>query len=88
MSERRQDIHVHVERDEPAYRDEPVVRDDPVYRDDRVMEEEARATSFFSAQILWILLIAVVIVLIVAALGSGVVDLGGSNGATEPTAVP
>ena len=82
MSERRQDIHVHVDRDEPTYQEAPV------YRDDRVMEEEARAASFFSAQILWILVIALIIILIVAALGSGVVDLGGGNGAAEPTVAP
>lgn len=75
MSE-RQDIHVHVEED------------GPVRRDELAAEESARATSFFTSQLLWFLLIALIIVLIVSALGTGVVDLGGPSGAVEPTAAP
>ncbi|MEZ4522154.1 MAG: hypothetical protein R3A46_11010 [Thermomicrobiales bacterium] len=76
MSE-RQDIHVHVEQDEPRRAPAEPTRD-----------EQAAAASFFSAQILWILLIAVIVILILAAFGSGVVDLGGDNGIVDPTAAP
>ena len=75
MSE-RQDIHVHVEQDEPRY------------ERDVAAEEGAAAASFFTAQLLWIVLIAVVIILIVAALGSGVIDLGAASDAVDPTAAP
>ncbi|MEZ4571561.1 MAG: hypothetical protein R2849_14755 [Thermomicrobiales bacterium] len=47
-----------------------------------------RRGELLSAQILWILLIAVIVILILAAFGSGVVDLGGDNGIVDPTAAP
>ncbi len=75
MSE-RQDIHVHVENDEPRRYDGPVA------------SEERAAAGFFTAQVLWIALIVVIILLIVAALGSGVVDLNGATSAVDATAAP
>lgn len=73
---------MHVESDEPRGRDAYVARDD------YVAAEEARAAGFFGSQLLWLLVIALIIVLIAAALGSGVVDLGGGSASVDPTAAP
>src|SRR5690606_12146117 len=78
----RQEIHVHVDRDEPTRRDDYVVRDD------YVAAEEARAAGFFGSQLLWLLVIALIIVLIAAALGTGVVDFSGESASVDPTVAP
>lgn len=78
----RQEIHVHVDRDEPTRRDDYVVRDD------YVAAEEARAAGFFGSQLLWLLVIALIIVLIAAALGTGVVDFSGESAIVDPTVAP
>lgn len=75
MSE-RQDVHVHVEHEDPQREREVVAG------------ERASAASFFTAQFLWIALLLLLVVLIIAALGGGVIDLNGAADAVEPTAAP
>jgi hypothetical protein len=76
-------VHVHVER-------EQVVREEPVPRtqaDPKYVVEERTWASFLTAQLLWVLLIALLVVALIALLASGVIDFGGAD-AIDPTAVP
>ena len=74
MSE-RQDIHIHVENDDTSNPDAEVAQD-------------AAAASFFSAQVLRLIVIVLIIAIIVAALGTWGLDIGGASDAVDPTAAP
>lgn len=76
-------VHLHVERErvvEPAVA--PIVDEEPTY----VAEERARA-SFFTAQLLWVLLIALLVVALIAVFASGAIDFGSAD-SIDPTAAP
>jgi len=79
MSERR-DVHVHVERDDPYSAPRDYERE--------VIAEEPAASSFLTAQFLWIALIVLLVILLIAALGGGVIDFSGADDAVNPTAAP
>lgn len=76
---REEHVHVHVERERTA---DPAV--DPA--DPYVAGE--RAAGFFTAQILWVLLIVALVVALIVLLASGAIDFGGAGNAVDPTAVP
>jgi hypothetical protein len=77
---REEHVHVHVERERTV---EPVVEPaaDPYIAGER-------AAGFFTAQILWVLLIVALVVALIVLLASGAIDFGGAGNAVDPTAVP
>jgi len=75
-------IHVHVERERTV---EPVV-EQPIV--DPYSAEHERAASFFTMQVLWVVLIVLLVVALIALLASGTIDIGGTDNVVDPTAVP